>query len=93
MYMNPKEGIKLADNAIARLMEHVDHVQILMSWQEKGETVFVSHGAGNWFARTGQAARWLQDCKDDILAGTIAEHLNCEDDSDDDWKQEEKVDA
>jgi len=92
--MTHQEAILLADNAIAKLMEHMDNVQILMSWEEDGETAFVSHGAGNWFARTGQAQRWLNDCHDSVLVQSIGEELNCEiDEGDDDWKQGEKVDA
>ena len=74
--MEAKEGTHLAEQAIARLMEHVDNVQILMSWNDGGGTAFVSHGAGNWFARKGLAQRWLQDCDDANLSAAIGDELN-----------------
>jgi len=85
--MTHPEAIKIAENAIAMLMEHFDNVQVLGSWMEDGETSFVSTGAGNWFARTGHAERWLQDGKDSILAQQIGDELK-EDDGDD-WREQE----
>jgi len=82
--MTPPEGQKLADQHLAQLMEHFDHVQIIASWaSDSGDTMHISRGRGNWFARIGQCRAWMKFQEDSELADEIADRL---DDDDENWK-------
>lgn len=51
----------LVDDACIRLIEHVDSVQIMVTFHaENGETTSsYEKGMGNFFARLGQVSEWL----------------------------------
>lgn len=56
--MNADQFHKYVESEVARLSEHVPGssvaIQVMVSWiNEKGETVDVMVGSGNWFARLG----------------------------------------
>ena len=52
----------LVDDACTRLIEHVDSVQILVTFHtEDGQpTSSYETGRGNFFARLGQVVEWLE---------------------------------
>lgn len=57
--MNPEEVNALFDEIIARLGEHFDAVQIMVSWNEESTTQSISRGSGNWYARQGMAHEFV----------------------------------
>jgi len=50
-----EEQKKLVEECNAKLGEHFDAVQILVSWNEEGRTNMYKLGSGNWYARQGMA--------------------------------------
>lgn len=48
------------DKAINLLSDHFDTVQIFCTRTENGQTVHVTMGVGNWFARYGHVIDWLR---------------------------------
>lgn len=59
------EDLQRVQDAVDVLIEHFDSVQILATKHEpeiEDGTVHVSLGAGNWYARYGQAKEWLLRC-------------------------------
>ena len=55
---NPRD-VALED-AVARLVEWSDSVQIFVTWQEDGETNSASVGGGNTFATLALVTAWLR---------------------------------
>lgn len=47
--------------AVARLGEHVESVQVLVSWHDDEGTHRFYDGSGNWYARTGMAADFIEN--------------------------------
>ena len=68
------EIVKLLEETTARLSEHFECVQILVSWNEAGNTRFISRGAGNWYARQGMAHEFINA----DLAHEAAQHIASE---------------
>lgn len=58
--MTREEAEDLLDDAVMRISEHFEHVQILASRQTENSTQYVARGGGNWYARTGMAQAFLQ---------------------------------
>lgn len=58
------------DRHVHALMEHFDTVQIFCTRSDRkdGGTVYVNRGAGNLFARTGQARAWCLVQDEEIRA-------------------------
>jgi len=50
---------KIIDGHIARLMEHFDTVQIMVTIYKNGDTISLERGSGNFFTRLGQAGSWV----------------------------------
>lgn len=48
------------EDAVARLLEWSDSVQIFVTWQEGGETNSASIGGGNTFATLALVSAWLR---------------------------------
>ena len=48
------------EDAVARLLEWSDSVQIFVTWQEGGETNSASVGGGNTFATLALISAWLR---------------------------------
>jgi len=84
--MTHEEGVTLVDQAIAVLMEHCDNVQIIASWGDARDTRYLSRGAGNWFARVGQAECWLNECKNTELAEAVGSAIDNDDKDGEEWK-------
>ena len=87
--MSHRELESLAENFVAKLGEHCDAVQIMLSWNENGQTYCLKRGCGNWYARQGMAHEFINE---DIAADTarqIASSINPPDSDDgDEWKNQ-----
>lgn len=62
MNENSNADLDRIKRAVAELGEHFDTVQVFATRCEDGTldgTINISYGAGNWFARYGQVARWI----------------------------------
>lgn len=57
--MDKEEAEPLLAKALAILAEHFDAVQILVTWNEDGESKDMASGSGNWYARLGLARAML----------------------------------
>lgn len=57
-----EQEYKQLDDAIDRLGEHFDSVQVFVTrnmGEKDGQTISLARGNGNWFARYGQVVTWL----------------------------------
>lgn len=85
--MTSEEAQKMCEEFAAKMHEHFDHVQILVTWNEEGLTKRVARGAGNWYARQGMAHEFINMDIAQDTAFQIADKLKSrDDDGDDDWK-------
>lgn len=58
--MDPDEAQAILDKVAAQLSEHFDAVQILTTWMDpEGQTLMLSRGRGNWYARLGMAREMI----------------------------------
>lgn len=85
--MNHDKHMSMVESHVNALYEHYSAVQILVSWEEGGETHRVSAGAGNWYSRTGMAREMIEKESARIVAQEISSRINPPDDTED-WKQE-----
>lgn len=53
--MNYESAKQLLDQTASRLGEHFEAVQIMVTWQEEGQTFGLKRGIGNWYARVALA--------------------------------------
>lgn len=84
--MTSKEAEKHLDSIVARLAEHFDAVQILVSWgAEGGDTCGLSRGGGNWYARQGLAHEFIEQARARGNAHELSAVLDGGDDED--WKE------
>lgn len=58
--MTEAEDIALVKKHVAALGEHYDSVQIFVTRLNGGDTIRVSSGEGNWYARFGHVTHWLE---------------------------------
>lgn len=84
--MTQAEAEKLLDDAVARLGEHFDSVQILASWNEEGLTLCCKRGVGNWYARQGMAHEFINADQAQETAHQIAQVLKPPPDEGEAWK-------
>lgn len=85
--MTPEENIKLLDDMNAKLAEHFEATQILVTWRDGEYTKSLCRGAGNFYARKALAEEFIAD---DIARGQareIAQELNTTEGGDD-WKHD-----
>lgn len=54
------EREKLLNQALARLSEHFDSVQIVATWTCARQTGVLADGSGNFFARLASTEHWLE---------------------------------
>ncbi len=84
--MKAEEGQKLADEFVAKMGEHFDVVQVMVSWRdERGHTMCSKRGCGNWYARQGMAHEFINEDVAQETARAISE-IERPPDSGDDWK-------
>lgn len=85
--MNSQDARKIVEEAAAKLGEHFDSVQILVSWGvDGGGTKSCFSGTGNWYARQGMAHEFINSDIAQDAAQQIAEKLNPPDEGDA-WKK------
>lgn len=53
-------ALVLVENAVCKLMEHFETVQILTTKNVNGDTHYYEVGRGNYCARYGQAKLWVK---------------------------------
>lgn len=60
--MDEEQTAKIVQRKVHELLEHFDNVQIFVSTLQKpsGETASFQMGGGNWHARRGQIAEWME---------------------------------
>ena len=51
---------------VARLSEHYDAVEILVTRHDNGKTKATSKGSGNWYSRYGMAAEYVERMHEQI---------------------------
>jgi hypothetical protein len=74
--VSPEEARAICDDAVARLGEHFDAVQILACYlREDGETTAVRRGMGLWPARVGMAHAFIEQDRADDQAWAVAQEL------------------
>lgn len=49
----------MLEKVASELGEHFDAVQIMVSFNEDGESIAMNRGTGNWYARIGMAREML----------------------------------
>lgn len=83
--MTHEELIALIEEAAAKLGEHCNSVQILVTVSENGGTSGIKRGVGDWYARQGMAHEFINMDIASDTASQIAEKLNPPDEGDA-WK-------
>ena len=78
----------MLQEAVMKLGEHFDAVQILGSWMNGGHTRCAKRGSGNFYARQGMAREFIEINLAEDQAAAIAERLNPPDEGDN-WKKDE----
>ncbi len=76
--MRDKEANELLASISAKLSEHFDHVQVMVTWNEERETRWGFWGAGNWYARQGLAAYFMEQDKAQEVASQLSSVLEAE---------------
>lgn len=74
--MTHAELDKLVEPFMEALGEHADSIQLLMTWNEDGNTHRYWIGSGNWYARKGLAMEWLEQGQAQTQAREISEALH-----------------
>lgn len=57
--MNTDEIMELVEQHAAALGEHFDAIQILVTWNDNGNSYSLARGSGNWYARQGLAHEFI----------------------------------
>lgn len=57
--MTGDEVNEMLDEIAAKLGEHFDAVQLMVTWNEEGITYAAKRGSGNWYARQGLAHEFI----------------------------------
>lgn len=77
---------RMLDDVCARLVEHGDAVQVMMTWNEDGVTKRLFRGAGNWYARQGMAHEFITADANQDAAEQIADRLNGDEGPSEEWR-------
>jgi hypothetical protein len=78
--LSNEDAERLADIAAAKLGEHFDAVQILVSWNDEATSKGVFRGRGNWYARQGMAHEFITQDAGQVAAREIAHAMRPDDD-------------
>lgn len=85
--MNQEQVNRMLEDAAAKLGEHFEVVQIMVSWNERGNTYAAKRGCGNWYARQGLAREFINTEMAAENARQLADILPRPDSTDgDEWK-------
>lgn len=78
--MTPDDIDKLVSDTAAKLGEHFEAVQIMVTWPaDEGGTKSLMRGTGNWYARQGMAQEFIGRDRAQEQAHEIARQLKPED--------------
>lgn len=77
--MTNEEAEKIIEEAVAKLGEHFDAVQVLVSWVDEGATHFMPRGSGNWYSRQGMAKAYTDREISSETADQLASRLKPDD--------------
>lgn len=61
---------KLIEETVDNLSQHFDTVHVLATRYEGSDTLNISKGSGNWYARYGQMREWLLKADEQTKIGT-----------------------
>jgi hypothetical protein len=79
--MNDNE--QFIKNVAQGLVERFDAVQILVTWEEEGETQYHYVGFGNLFARIGMARDFVDATEQEEFSGKLAKAIGDRDEGED----------
>lgn len=75
--MDRAAAIKILDEALDKIGEHFDAVQIHVSWMDDGDcTRCVHRGSGNWYARESMSREFIEQNAREESADFIAQKLD-----------------
>lgn len=74
--MNAEELGKIVEDAAAKLGEHFEVVQILVSNSDGEGTRCIKRGVGNFYARLGMSREFVEQDSGEVLGSKIADALN-----------------
>lgn len=74
--MSRDEAVKLLEETVARIGEHFEAAQILVTWSEEGDCHFVGRGNGNAYARVAMARELIKQWDAQTSATEIARALD-----------------
>ena len=80
--MTPEEAEEFITKAVDLLGDHFEAVQVMVSWNEQGETRCLKRGGGNWYARQGMAHEFINEDAAQETAYQISKKLKGEEDED-----------
>lgn len=87
--MTEAQAAQMLEAAAARLGEHFEAVQIMVTWQEGGQTFGLKRGVGNWYARVALAQEMVSVDRSCDLAAQISKVIpQPPPDEGDDWKRD-----
>ena len=78
-YMSADEAERLVNRVSAELSEHIEHVQILATWNDEGFTRTLFVGNGNFHARFGMAHDFIATQNSRTNAFEIADAISIDD--------------
>jgi len=67
--MNAEEKQKILKEALVKLGEHFDYIQVFVGVREQGETYCASTGNGEWYARYGACREWIIQEEEQMRCG------------------------
>lgn len=71
----------MLDEMVAKLREHFDAVEIMVSWQRDegdGRTLGLKRGGGSWYARQGMAHEFIETDRAQEHAAALARQIRPE---------------
>lgn len=77
--MTNAEAEKILEDAVSKLGEHFEAVQVLVSWVDEGATHFIPRGSGNWYSRQGMAKAYTDREISSETADQLALRLKLDD--------------
>ena len=79
--MDPLQANATIEHATRELAEFFDSVQILVSWEQEGQTPAGFRGAGNWYSRQGVAQEFVNRREAEEIGYQVAKQLGDQDES------------
>jgi hypothetical protein len=78
-----KDNEQFIKDVAQGLIERFDAVQIMVTWEEEGDTQYHYIGFGNLFARIGMARDFVDSSEQEEFSGKLAQAIGDRDDDDD----------